>query len=152
MSKVLGIGTVSEGTLRSEDMLSSFFDAYKLVDGVKARKWERDNVNVDMLACDDVYTYLSELVDDLQDILGEYVPDYCYFGNTEGDGADFGCGIDTRAIDDAVHDGTMVKLDDTAKYVWSCEVDHVLLVNDHGNMTMFRVDHHKKLRECWACV
>lgn len=93
------IGTVSHGTLRSEDLLRSFAAELEhhvdrnltLVDRdmfLHFGHWRdlvqkaRETSDDDIEAC--------ELVCELADALQTFAPDGCYFGAHPGDGADFG--------------------------------------------------------------
>jgi hypothetical protein len=85
---------------------------------------------------------MSYLLEELFDKLNEHVPEYCYFGAHPGDGADYGIWVDSDVIDMCVYDGTLIRVEDLS------ELDdlltdagfipaHVLVVNDHGNMTLY---------------
>ena len=86
------IGSISSGTLRSEDLLSAF--SWEL-ERSKLTRSQRKTVNEANHWLDtdederDEYTG-SELVNELMDILNEYAPEGIYFGAHEGDGSAFG--------------------------------------------------------------
>ena len=108
------IGTVSEGTLRSEDLLDTFagtLTSLAKADGNEGaltlareahamleRYWGDDE------ASQPSDEELSEMVNALQDALDEFAPPYCYFGTHEGDGACFGFWIDWASLEDVNHD------------------------------------------------
>lgn len=90
---------------------------------------------------------------DLQDILSNHVPDYCYFGAHEGDGACFGCWIDFYAIDEAERDGEMAVVTsyNELEAMRLTTVTHAKMVNDHGNVTLYRRSGSRWV-ECWSVV
>ena len=127
------IGSISTGTLRTEDLLEAFaaeldsirgtskahhqlvFDAqnrYYLDDGRDEREEEA-----------------GELVGELMDALNEFSPPFVYFGSHPGDGADFGYWPDA----------------DT-KYLPDSNV--LVQVSDHGNIVVMDMDR----KELWSCV
>lgn len=80
--------TLSEGTLRPEDLIPKFLNALTEIDPDAAvwfsahYSWD-DEDNED----DEV---LSEALDKLYDLLNDVAPEGAYFGSHEGDGACFG--------------------------------------------------------------
>ena len=94
------LGSVSWGTMRSEDLISSFLDALDDLDHVRYEV-EVARALVDGVIVDDGYggwvvaepddSYAdADYVDHLFDVLGEYAPDGAYFGAHPGDGSDYG--------------------------------------------------------------
>lgn len=93
-------GTVSHGTLRTEDLLAAFSSELESLIQQNAEYWccdegrdERDVLNTIVwdsreISPDDEYA--PELVNELIDALEKFAPSGCYFGAHEGDGADFG--------------------------------------------------------------
>lgn len=117
------IGTVSHGTMRTEDLIPAFLD---VADDLRLNKMDRARVNEirrrvdqgteadeedgtegDFFASDGA----QEDVNDLFDILGNYAPPYAYFGANEGDGADYGYWPSMEALDEAVRDGEVQRED-----------------------------------------
>jgi hypothetical protein len=92
MSKYLEPGTISHGTLRSEDLIPAFVGA---LDGIELEEDEiikldiikRDMQRPDFYENGDAEWVLNEV---LFDLLNEHCPEGHYFGSTEGDGSDFG--------------------------------------------------------------
>ena len=93
------IGTVSHGTLRSEDLIETF--SWELrhlavlptqnVGNTKLLREADAWLEVTEAGEDGPYDELgSELVNDLIDALNELAPNGLYFGASDGDGADFG--------------------------------------------------------------
>lgn len=137
------IGSVSSGTLRPEDLIPVFADLLEELDTDKtyedlvaeAREWvdsEDENESSDDIGI--------ELVNELIDALNEFAPLYCYFGAHPDDPADFGFWIDTYAILEGRYDRKLVTVRNLP--------EHILYENDHGNMTLYRVE----LQEEWSVV
>lgn len=98
--KPLDPGTVSHGTLRTQDLIQTFWDVlvehhpakaivlhdeYTLPDDVKSIEWPKDD---DPFWDHDDARYL---LDDLYEALDGCCPAGHYFGSHPGDGSDFGC-------------------------------------------------------------
>ena len=129
------IGTISEGTLRTEDLLQAFADELEAINPSdstlgEARAFMDDGITDER----------PEMVNDLQDALNEYAPPFCYFGTLEGDGADFGFWPDHEAIqeliDNSIEESVSVDADhaiQSSEHV--NEVEGVrIVVSDHGNI------------------
>ncbi len=115
-----------------------------------------------MNAADDEDTdyYESEDADyDLETLfneLDEFAPPYCYFGSHEGDGSDYGFWISWESLEEDCRDGDVLKIDagdewpedEIRERVAAGCLDYVLEVNDHGNATLYTVDH----IEVWSVV
>jgi hypothetical protein len=93
------IGSVSEGTLRSEDLINTFaweLCQYRNTLHITREQRKRftallDEANEFGLDVEAQETYdASELVEELFRALEELAPPYAYFGTLEGDGANFG--------------------------------------------------------------
>lgn len=96
---MINIGTISHGTLRSQDLLRSFAEAYEQYcanqPGFRGSKARRARMLADLLDRNDPHPndqeLASEFIDSLSDSLNDVASLYgLYFGNTEGDGSDFG--------------------------------------------------------------
>ena len=95
-------GSVSEGTMRSEDLIPAFMDVldkYWPERGhLLASIYQRDfswparegHLTVPDPLPDTLCEAATYLVEDLFDALGELAPDGCDFGAHPGDGADYG--------------------------------------------------------------
>lgn len=156
---VLPLGSVSTATLVPTDLLDAFLDVAgsvrmmrrhrSVVQGI-ARRYEK-LTNQDTDLDQDTLDALSDDVATLDDILGHYAPDYCYFGAHEGDGADFGVWVDWTSIDHAKHDDEIAKSRDAANV--EPKANFWIDVNDHGNATLYRRIGRRDLwRECWSVV
>lgn len=130
------IGSISHGTLRAEDLAVSFADELRRMAPEHDRVKEADAVQTLWAAgWNDIYDdeRVSELVNDLQDALNEYAPPFCYFGNTDGDGSDFGFWPCMEEIEElpCVADPNEVEnhLGEPCRFI-----------NDHGNVTVYGAD------------
>ena len=138
------IGSVSHGTLRTEDLLEAFSDELaRLAPDDDLVREARALLTLTRAGWFTVYAMpdaVSDLVNDLHDALSVYAPPYCYFGGHEGDGSDFGFWPDLAAIEE------LPKVSDPNE-VDAMDVDCVY-VNDHGNVTVYGADG----RMLWNCV
>lgn len=147
MSAKAEIGTIIQGTLNTEELVQAFVeelerlgsedavidDAKNWLDmdedqGERGEAWEEEG---------------SELVSSLIDSLNEFSPQFCYFGASEGDGADFGFWLDDGAIRDSQYDGELLACSDE-KFGTPIPT-YTLHTSDHGNQTLYQV----KLEEIW---
>jgi len=100
-TKPFTLGSISTGTLRTEDLLPAFAEAYrpfnahgpliKICDAVI--RGGKDVEEED----------LGDIIDRLQHNLNEICPPFVYFGTHPGDGADFGFWPDWDTINDTFH-------------------------------------------------
>lgn len=150
--KTASIGSISHGTLRTEDLLSAFLSELEWNirrNGnffcLPGNFGERDRLNnlvgeaQDCFAEDgdgidpDKEAEADELVNEaLPDALQEFAPPYCDFGSHPGDGSDFGYWPSTEAIDEL----PTVEDSDAAKELG----EDCKSVNDHGNVTVYGAD------------
>lgn len=157
LPKYASLGSVSHGTLRIEDLLSNFADTLRELDS--GMKYTRDIYEAyfmkqaieDELLNENGLQAASEIVSELSDYLNEFNPPYCYFGTSIGDGTDFGFWVDTNSIEEAIRDGSLLRVDDTSEVPIEY-VGHVLHVNDHGNMTLYIKMYRRELIEIWGVV
>lgn len=156
------IGSVSHGTMRTEDLIPAFVEA---LDDLKEAESLSDTPNKERFARLDSLLgdiegrmeqedyYASEDagfdLEALFEALDEFAPPFCHFGAHEGDGADYGFWVSHEAIEDAVHDGEIVKVDAGDEWPEDMSADYVLEVNDHGNTTLFE---RKSRQELWSIV
>lgn len=144
--KPASLGSISTGTLRTEDLLSAFADILEsliLVNGayfsLPENRAERDRLGelhgeaLDLLQNDKTYfDEAPELISNLSDALGMFAPAYCYFGAQEGDGADFGF----WPAHDSIEELPLVNGSDEARELG----EDCKFVNDHGNVTVYGAD------------
>ncbi len=157
--KYATLGTVSHGTLRTEDLIDSFADTLEsLVSENGAANWQ--DLEAERGRCatliDEARAWLDsdtsnpnrnddydsdearddagiELVRELGDALNEFAPPYAHFGAHEGDGSDFGYWI-SEDIDELVA-GPMRGTELPCPH---CSEEGVfLLVNERGNMELY---------------
>lgn len=147
----LPLGSISHGTLKSEDLAAAIADALASVGHAESEMLMRElrgvaNGNVE----DD-----GEIVSDGIDAMQEHAPMFCYAGMHPGDGSDLGIWPDHDAIEDAIADGAAIRIEDLAD-LDSLAVSELqganvaILVNDHGNMTVYEL--HVAARPLWAIV
>ncbi len=153
------IGTLIHATLRNEDLLSAFADELERLAEMDANEARAAGAafegthkfRTDLIAAarsaDPDSDDASEIISDLFDALGELAPPYCYFGATDGDGADFGFWPDIESLESDARDGDFVaKVNDGDSH--PSGYDYVMSVSDHGNVTLYGHDG----REIWSIV
>ena len=138
---MLDIGSISHGTLRSEDL------AYALIGAMLSEGWTEESPRIvelrDVESGADTISD-SEVIADAMDDLNNCVPPYCYFGAHEGDGSDLGVWLDHHAFEEACQDGDILKVSDLADLdshdrAYLAGFEHIAVVNDHGNVTLYPV-------------
>ena len=175
MAKV-SIGSISTGTLRTEDLLEEFAwelhrldndnalpeDVEKLRSSSHDMEEGNDGYGERCLNCgdyeDDLDLLCSEaserireqagyILDELFDALNGYCPPFVFFGSHPGDGADFGYWPDVDVLEQAVCDATGVKSMADDEYVLADD-GVIVQVSDHGNILVMDMDR----KELWSCV
>lgn len=137
------IGSISEGTLRTEDLLRAFSDELeRIAPDCNETAEARAVLTLDSAGwsaiCDSEEA--SELVDALSDKLNEYAPPYTYFGSNEGDGASFGFWPSMDEVDELPRVNDPNEVDAMG--------EDCVFVNDHGNITVYAADG----SVIWDCV
>ena len=133
------IGTISHATLRPQDLIPAFRDA---ICATNTGDYDEalSHLFTILPATDDDPWWNSEEAQDfintMSDILNDHAPPYLYFGAHVGDGSDFGFWPDHDQIRDDIHDGTLLKVNDTSE-IPPNHPTPVLHVNDYGNMTLY---------------
>jgi hypothetical protein len=158
LNRTPSLGTVSHGTHRAEDLLPAFWDALRYYMGPRRalkrmseyrdilRSMERDGFDWDGEDVD----YALEAI---QDALSEIAPPYVYFGSTEGDGSDFGFWVAHDAIQESIRCGELAQITDASEMDKGTDgyiepgSDGWVLVNDHGNVTIYSL-RKKAVLEC----
>lgn len=147
------IGTISHGTLRTQDLIPSFLDTLAELAPEHHEQmfmgpfgpipaYAMEDQDSDWWNSEDA----SSLLEELEDLLNDHAPEFCYFGTSEGDGSDFGFWPDWEAIAYAARDEDLVIVDDLSSAEhWQGQV---LVVNDHGNATLYDADG----SEVWGAV
>lgn len=158
------LGTVSNGTLKTDDLLNAFADELEhrtaapaaaireLITDARAyaKLFTEDHLNEAGQEC------AAEIIGEVMDALTELAPAFVSFGAHDGDGADFGFWPSIDALEEAVRDGDVLKVTDTGDIPASWQ-GLVMQVSDHGNVTLY---HHQDivgrtqgtLTELWSCV
>ena len=148
-TKKINIGSVSSGTMRPEDLIPDFM--WELRHQAPCKREHRALLTEikSRMEADDYYESEESGWDleSLFDALDDYTPPYFYFGAHPGDGADYGYWLSESFEDD--FDG--LKVSDTAD-IPSTYYGEVLVVNDHGNMTLYRRAYNRRLVVLWELV
>jgi len=138
MTKVY-LGTVIHGTMREEDLIPAFLDELERLDPKRASSyWDEipeealEDPENDWWDSDEASWMLEELFD----VLNEFAPPYVYFGANEGDGSDYGFWIDRYALQEAIENGEVLRVEDLSEVPADYE-GLVLHENDHGNLTLY---------------
>lgn len=126
------LGSISTGTLRTEDLLESFSDELQGLDPDSYAEWQALGLQ------------------DLTDRLEQQAPYGVYFGSLTGDGADFGWWVDWEFLQMQINeegirltepsplmqDTSWLLSDCSCEERRACNHGYVLEVNDHGNTTL----------------
>ena len=147
------IGSVSSCTMRPEDLIPSFlWEVRRQKRTVPGHR--RECRAIEARSNKDGYFESEDCHFDLEslfDMLDAYAPMYFYFGAHPGDGADYGYWLSESFEED--FDGLKVSDLSEVPNTYSGEV---LLVNDHGNMSLYVARARKRkpveLSEVWAIV
>ena len=155
--KTACIGSISHGTLRTEDLLPDFVSLLRELGhrGKRNGAFDRASRIVNLSARhgeipEGLREEADELVNDLCDLLDEFAPEFCYFGSHPGDGSDFGFWVSEDWRERAEEDGVPVVScgselpEGFANGPW-------FQVSDHGNLALnLRTDGNDS--EVWAIV
>lgn len=151
MKRQAKIGSVSHGTMRPEDLIPTFIDQLRALRGSVPKALYNSARAFAANKPEDGED--SELVANLSDALNALAPPYCYFGSHPGDGADYGFWLSEdweSMFGDWQGEGHSLRVADTSEVPKDFSGE-VLLVNDHGNVTLY-VAREGKLTEVWAVV
>ena len=152
----LSIGSVSHGTLRSDDLIEAFRDTLQSVRGgthhaagiMRAHnKAIRDTAEKGIVEENTQAFIDAETVEQFGDMLQAFCPDYCSFGSHPGDGADFGVWVDFDRIEEDRRFGELLDVENVPKGYSGTAVE----VNDHSNMTLYAYTRGRR-RELWSIV
>jgi len=147
----LEIGTISHGTLRNEDLASALVS---VAETIPEEGFPSDLLSdLRHIALDDRVEDSetdSEVISEAIDALQEYAPPYCYVGMHPSDGSDLGVWPDIDAIEMDVRDGELQKVGDIFEIDNAENGELVAIVNDHGNLTLARVE--INATEVWSVV
>lgn len=134
-------GSISNGTMRAEDLCDTFAWELSTLARRAGRIREFSKLIKEARTEPD-----DDVVNDLFDALQEFAPPYGYFGAHPGDGSDYGFWM----YGDMQSDFDGLQVSDTSEVPrgYSGEVLHV---NDHGNMTLYRYARGRAY-EVWGVV
>ena len=142
------LGSISHGTLRTQDLLPVFLETFMALGGnvpadlecgsyIEYLNWP----NPETTACDEDDKFWDSEdamwdMEALMDGLNNLCPPFVYFGTLEGDGSDFGFWPDRDAIEEIMPlDRNVGEGDD------EITIDGVIIqVSDHGNVTVMDID------------
>ena len=163
------IGSISHGTLRTEDLLPAFIDELTRLGGTLPGDLEcvkhMEYTNLPSYATsapedeDNPFWQSEDAMWDMEaltDALQECCPPFVYFGAHPGDGSDFGFWPDMEALEEALRfahnhgDVTAVRGEKVIRDCTCEDCNHGILVqvNDHGNVPVMDMDRN----ELWSCV
>jgi hypothetical protein len=165
--KYASFGSVSEGTLKQDELLMKFLhtlqwhmmqnkEALALPESDDTRNWLLQ-IERDAQACFDEDGNLipekeddaCELITALSDALETFAPPYSYFGAHVGDGADFGFWpIDPEEIKEQVEFSSRVD----QEYPAADFRGEWLHINERGNCTLYVREENGADREIWSLV
>lgn len=154
LMKTAQIGSISHGTLRSEDLIDTFFhelESLVFLNGDYFSKpenfAERNKLNNLIGEAQDAFNDEEELIHDdpfelinaLMDALEQFAPPYCTFGAHDGDGSDFGFWPSWEAIEELpqIADNSQEAIEAEQSENFSTDVRYL---NDHGNTTVYGAD------------
>ena len=139
------LGSISTGTLRTEDLLEAFASTLQQFNRTHPLLGEYLDIHAnDAWDSDKAADLLNE---GFFNALQEICPPFVYFGTLEGDGADFGFWVDRDALDEARQyirlfpneqptEPTNLEPDD--EYLSDYGV--IVQVSDHGNVTVMDME------------
>ena len=157
------IGTVSEGTLRTDDLVDAFESTLRMYAPEALAQIEAEHGDAGFSADGEIEdkdaadAYLSALTEALEML----APSYAYFGTTDGDGACFGFWPDiVSAETDARYQDGILKIaagdqrptdvcctprqQGGANHGSGCplaSIRYILEVTDHGNASLYDIAH-----------
>ena len=147
------IGSVSTGTMRTEDLMPAFADALSLMPAYSDTEIVR---RATLKLLDDVEKFLGAPEDSLPDWdsnqaqllmealfseLDNHAPLHMRFGSHVGDGADFGFWPDTATLMDAIDPTSILGVPTRNDNEYLLEDDSIIVhVNDHGNVTVMDME------------
>jgi len=142
MTRKAQIGSISHGTLRTEDLLDAFATelswlARDINDAAQRTIYQELAAEAENAETDDNGELVdadqaSDLVNELIDAMNELAPPFCYFGASEGDGSDFGFWPSMESIEELPRVSDPSEVDAMG--------EECVFVNDHGNVTVYNAD------------
>ena len=150
--KKVNIGSISSGTLRSEDLIPEFLWELKQQPNLTEEHSRIAKVIEDNMTDENYPDYFeSEAaafnLEALFDALDTYCLPYFYFGSCPGDGADFGYWLSEEFQDE--FEGLQVS---DLSEVPEGYFGEVLQVSDHGNLALYVRHSNGDDEEIWSIV
>ncbi|MFA5340329.1 MAG: hypothetical protein WC332_00990 [Clostridia bacterium] len=151
------MGSISSGTMRNEDLIPDF--VWELKSLAKSCKWNKAYKKEHLALCARIEKEMEkegyfdsddavyDLNEDLFNALDQYAAPYFYFGSHPGDGADYGFWLSENMEED--FDG--LKVEDLSE-IPKDYAGEIIVVNDHGNMTLYHKAKTQNPKEIWAVV
>jgi len=146
------LGSISHGTLRTQDLLPAFLETLTARGGkvpddlecgthIEYLNWpSRDTTASDD---DDKFWGSEEAMWDMDALTGALqtlCPPFVYFGTLEGDGSDFGFWADMETLNDALDPTSCLSHQQSnGEYVLQDE-NVIVQVSDHGNVTVMDME------------
>ena len=133
------VGSISHGMLMIADLMGAFADELLWLDPIQGQsattlaseaKTRAEALEAGAEEIENDQETLMELFDRLQ----EHAPPYCYFGQNEGNGSDFGFWPCMEQIEE------LPRVSDPADVPEGGTGEDVVFVNDHGNVTVYGAD------------
>ena len=144
------IGTVSHGTMRNEDLIPKFVYILKQFSKGKNKVQYKECKEIEKRMKSENYFQSEESDFDLEflfDALQDYALPYFYFGSHPGDGSDYGFWLSENMEED--FDG--IKVSDLSG-VNKDYAGEILVINDHGNMSLYHKAKTQNPKEIWSIV
>ena len=146
------MGSISHGTMRNEDLIPEFLALLEQL-ARKAKNRNHISLCVDIRRRMKQFNYYSstdadiDLNEDLFQALNDYAAPYFYFGSHPGDGSDYGFWL----VENIEYDFEGLKVSDLAE-VPKDYAGEILMVNDHGNTSLYVKARTQEPREVWSIV
>ena len=153
-SKQVQIGSWSEGTCKTEDILDAALDCLRSLDPALADGYQKmlDDNEQDSQehAPDEDFRdseCASEILQEIEAKISDLLPPYLYWGAHEGDGAYFGVWVSHESIQDDIRSKELRSGEDFPDVVEGT----FLHVSDHGNLELYAAENGKWV-SLWSCV
>ena len=147
------LGSISTGTLRTEDLLPTFTHALRSLPWKDGQRPASEIFSELILEAEHLVgttgwetmnpedSGVAGIMEDLGDALQECCPPFVYFGTLEGDGADFGFWPDMDRLNEELQWERDHYPDDSVPDELTLDNDGVIVqVSDHGNVTVMDLD------------
>jgi len=137
------LGSISTGTLRTQDLLKAFaIEAEARCGDMATRAVSAARIYLDPDAIvDDEQT--QETLEELRFLLEDSCPPFVHFGTLEGDGADFGFWPDMDRLNEEIQWVKQTPASDEV-VLWDDDNDPnnpiIVHVSDHGNVTVMDME------------